>query len=50
MSVHVPDINDFVAGFEILLGKQVDATFEIPHVLEMIRNVEFDTIYRKHYS
>lgn len=47
---HVPDINDFVAGFRILLGEQGVATFEFPHVLEMIRNIEFDTIYHEHYS
>jgi hypothetical protein len=47
---HVPDINDFVAGFKILLSKRGVATFEFPHVLEMIRNVEFDTIYHEHYS
>ncbi len=47
---HVPDINDFVAGFSILLGKRGVATFEFPHVLEMIRSVEFDTIYHEHYS
>lgn len=47
---HVPDINDFVAGFNILLGEDGAATFEFPHVLEMIRNVEFDTIYHEHYS
>src|SRR6202012_5558978 len=47
---HVPDISDFVAGFTILLGERGVATFEFPHVLEMIRNVEFDTIYHEHYS
>jgi hypothetical protein len=47
---HVPDINDFVAGFKILLGARGLATFEFPHVLEMIRKVEFDTIYHEHYS
>ncbi len=47
---HVPDINDFVSGFKILLGECGVATFEFPHVLEMIRNVEFDTIYHEHYS
>jgi SAM-dependent methyltransferase len=47
---HVPDINDFVAGFKILLSPEGVATFEFPHVLEMIRNVEFDTIYHEHYS
>ena len=34
---HVPDINDFVAGFKILLSERGVATFEFPHVLEMIR-------------
>lgn len=47
---HVPDINDFVAGFKIMLSEQGVATFEFPHVLEMIRNIEFDTIYHEHYS
>jgi SAM-dependent methyltransferase len=47
---HVPDINDFVAGFKILLGENGVATFEFPHVLEMIGNNEFDTIYHEHYS
>jgi len=47
---HVPDINDFVAGFKILLGERGVATFEFPHVLEMIRSNEFDTIYHEHYS
>jgi hypothetical protein len=47
---HVPDINDFVAGFKILLCESGVATFEFPHVLEMIRNNEFDTIYHEHYS
>lgn len=47
---HVPDINDFVAGFKILLGEQGVVSFEFPHLLEMIRNVEFDTIYHEHYS
>jgi hypothetical protein len=47
---HVPDINDFVAGFKVLLADRGVATFEFPHLLEMIRNVEFDTIYHEHYS
>ena len=47
---HVPDINDFVRGFKILLADRGVATFEFPHVLEMIRNIEFDTIYHEHYS
>jgi SAM-dependent methyltransferase len=47
---HVPDINDFVAGFAALLSERGVATFEFPHVLEMIQNNEFDTIYHEHYS
>lgn len=47
---HVPDINDFVAGFKILLKPDGIATFEFPHILEMIRNSQFDTIYHEHYS
>ena len=47
---HVPDINDFVAGFKVLLADGGVITFEFPHVLEMIKNVEFDTIYHEHYS
>jgi C-methyltransferase C-terminal domain/Putative zinc binding domain/Methyltransferase domain len=47
---HVPDLNDFVAGFRILLKTSGVATFEFPHVLPLIRNVYFDTIYHEHYS
>ena len=47
---HVPHINDFVAGFKVLLKPEGVATFEFPHVLEIIRNNQFDTIYHEHYS
>ncbi len=47
---HVPNINDFVAGFKILLKQNGIATLEFPHFLEMIRNNQFDTIYHEHYS
>ena len=47
---HVPDINDFVVGFKVLLAERGTISFEFPHVLEMIQNVEFDTIYHEHYS
>jgi len=47
---HVPDINDFVQGFSELLSPQGVATFEFPHLVEMIREVQFDTIYHEHYS
>ena len=47
---HVPDINDFVAGFNKLLKPEGVATFEFPHLLEMIKQCQFDTIYHEHFS
>jgi SAM-dependent methyltransferase len=47
---HVPDINDFVAGFAILLKPQGVATFEFPHLLGLIAKCQFDTIYHEHFS
>lgn len=47
---HVPDINDFVAGFVRLLKPAGVATFEFPHLLEMVQHGQFDTIYHEHYS
>ena len=47
---HVPDINDFVRGFEILLAPGGVATFEFPHLSRLIDGRQFDTIYYEHYS
>jgi SAM-dependent methyltransferase len=47
---HVPDINDFVAGFVRLLTPSGVATFEFPHLLQMVRDVQFDTAYHEHFS
>lgn len=47
---HVPDINDFVGGIRILLKETGAVTFEFPHLLQMIRQNQFDTIYHEHYS
>jgi SAM-dependent methyltransferase len=47
---HVPDINDFVAGFGLLLQPNGVATFEFPHVLRLIAEHQFDTIYHEHFS
>jgi len=47
---HVPDINDFVAGFKHLLKPGGVATFEFPHLLRLIEHVQFDTIYHEHFS
>ncbi len=47
---HVPDINDFTAGFPALLNHDGVASFEFPHVLKLISGRQFDTIYHEHYS
>ena len=47
---HVPDINDFVSGFPVLLKPQGVATFEFPHLAQLIRHNQFDTIYHEHFS
>ncbi len=47
---HVPDINDFVAGFAHLLKPQGVATFEFPHLLRLMDETQFDTIYHEHFS
>lgn len=47
---HVPDINDFVAGLTILLTGDAVYTVEFPHLLRLIEEVQFDTIYHEHYS
>jgi hypothetical protein len=47
---HVPDVNDFVAGFALLLRERGVATFEFPHLLNLVRERQFDTIYHEHYS
>jgi SAM-dependent methyltransferase len=47
---HVPDINDFVAGFAALLKPQGVATFEFPHLLNLIEHHQFDTVYHEHFS
>lgn len=47
---HVPDINDFVQGFAVLLKKDGVATFEFPHVVQLVAKCQFDTIYHEHFS
>jgi 2-polyprenyl-3-methyl-5-hydroxy-6-metoxy-1,4-benzoquinol methylase len=47
---HVPDINDFVAGFAALMKPQGVASFEFPHLLRLIAEAQFDTIYHEHFS
>jgi hypothetical protein len=47
---HVPDIGDFVAGFQHVLKPEGALTFEFPHLLNLIGKVQFDTIYHEHFS
>lgn len=47
---HVPDINDFVSGVALLLKEDGVATFEFPHLLNLVANNQFDTIYHEHFS
>jgi 2-polyprenyl-3-methyl-5-hydroxy-6-metoxy-1,4-benzoquinol methylase len=47
---HVPDLHDFVAGFKLLLKPAGTATFEFPHLLRLIEERQFDTIYHEHFS
>lgn len=47
---HVPDLNDFVAGMKILLGESGVITMEFPHLLRLMDEVQFDTIYHEHFS
>jgi 2-polyprenyl-3-methyl-5-hydroxy-6-metoxy-1,4-benzoquinol methylase len=47
---HVPDLNDFVAGFRKLLKVDGIVTLEFPHLLELVLRNEFDTIYHEHFS
>jgi SAM-dependent methyltransferase len=47
---HVPDLNDFVAGIAELLAPSGTVTMEFPHLLRLIENTEWDTIYHEHFS
>jgi hypothetical protein len=47
---HVPDINDFVKGFVTLLKPTGVVTFEFPHLLRLVAERQFDTIYHEHFS
>jgi C-methyltransferase-like protein/putative zinc binding protein/methyltransferase family protein len=46
----VPDVNDFVAGVQILLRDEATATFEFPHLLRLVDGLQYDTIYHEHFS
>lgn len=47
---HVPDINDFVTGMKLLLAPNGIITVEFPHLLQLMRHKQFDTIYHEHFS
>jgi SAM-dependent methyltransferase len=47
---HVPDLNDFVAGMKILLKPDGVITMEFPHLLRLVEQNQFDTIYHEHFS
>ncbi|WP_259241397.1 class I SAM-dependent methyltransferase [Rheinheimera pacifica] len=47
---HVPDINDFVSGISLLLSDNGAVSLEFPHLLNLLTQCQFDTIYHEHYS
>jgi hypothetical protein len=47
---HVPDLNDFVAGMKVMLNPRGIVTMEFPHLLRLLEERQFDTIYHEHFS
>lgn len=47
---HVPDINDFVGGMKLLLKSSGVITMEFPHLMRLMQENQFDTIYHEHFS
>lgn len=47
---HVPDINDFVQGMKVALNDNGVITMEFPHLIQLVKNIQFDTIYHEHFS
>ncbi len=47
---HVPDINDFARGLAAVLKEDGVVTLEFPHLLNLIRLCQFDTVYHEHFS
>ena len=47
---HVPDIIDFVGGMKIILADEGVITMEFPHLMQLVDNNQFDTIYHEHFS
>ncbi len=46
----VPDLNDFIKGVKILLSQNGVFTFEFPHLMQLVKQRQFDTIYHEHFS
>ena len=47
---HVPELNEFISGFPAVLAPEGVLTVEFPHLLNLIGQAQFDTIYHEHYS
>jgi len=47
---HVPNLNDFIAGMKLILKPNGILTMEFPHILQLIEQNQFDTIYHEHFS
>lgn len=47
---HVPDLNDFIAGMKVLLQPTGVITMEFPHLMHLMEENQFDTIYHEHFS
>ena len=47
---HVPELNDFIKGMKIILKAQGVITMEFPHLMRLIEENQFDTIYHEHFS
>lgn len=47
---HVPNLNDFTRGLKVLLNQNGVITLEFPHLMELLKHIQFDTIYHEHFS
>ena len=47
---HVPDINDFTLGMQVALKPGGTITLEFPHLMELLKHNQFDTVYHEHFS
>ncbi|MCQ4164410.1 class I SAM-dependent methyltransferase [Tahibacter harae] len=47
---HVPDLNDFVAGLAAALAPDGSVTLEFPHLVQLVAQRQFDTVYHEHFS